>query len=122
MAGSRNQRLQSLEIDVSSDHLAYWRCAAALDPVPPTWAGPTWAELLSAPVDPDRESITVLFPAAFLAGFRSRDEKQTLHMLVPAIITDHALHILERHGLQPIPVNYAREHRRKNASDDDIPF
>ncbi len=122
MAGSSTQALRPLEIDVSSEYLTYWKCAAALDPVPPTWAGPTWAELLSAPVDPEGSFITVLFPASFLARFRSRDEKQTLHMLVPAIITDHALHILERHGLQPIPVNYARVYKSKNASDDDIPF
>lgn len=122
MAKSRNQGLRPLEIDVSSEHLAYWKCAAALDPVPPTWAGPTWAELLSAPVDTDRASITVLFPASFLAEFASRTEKQTMHMLVPNIITNHALHILERHGLQRIPLNYAREDKRKNESDDDIPF
>jgi hypothetical protein len=122
MARSAKRELRPLDIDVSSEHLAYWKCAAALDPVPPTWAGPTWAELLSAPVDPDGSFITVLFPASFLARFRTRDEKQTLHMLVPAIITDHALHILERHGLQPIPVNFARGSRRKDASDDDIPF
>lgn len=122
MAESNKPKLRPLEIEVSSEHLAYWKCAAALDPVPPTWAGPTWAELLSAPVDPDGSFITALFPASFLARFRSRDERQTLHMLVPAIITDHALHILERHGLQPIPLNFARDRTRKSASDDDIPF
>jgi hypothetical protein len=122
MAGSSTRALRPLEIDVSSEYLAYWKCAAALDPVPPTWAGPTWAELLSAPVDPDGSFITVLFPASFLDRFRSRDEKQTMHMLVPNIITNHALHILERHGLQRIPLNYAREDKRKNESDDDIPF
>jgi hypothetical protein len=119
MKPTRDKR-RPVEIEVTSEQIAFWKCAAALDPVPPTWAGPTWAELLSAPVGSDTSSMTVLFPISFLSEFRSGDDKATMHFVVPSIITDHALHILERHGLQRIPVNHMR--LRTPDTDEDIPF
>lgn len=116
----KRKRTRSVEIVVTREQIAFWTCAAALDPVPPTWLGPTWRELLQAPVDPSQSSKTIAFPTSVLAEFRSRDDRATMHFVLPMIITDHALSILERHGLQPIPSHYCRTTMR--AADDDIPF
>lgn len=116
----RRTKERSVEILVTKEQMNFWTCAAALDPVPPTWAGPSWHTLLSTPLNAKRSTMTVLFPTSVLADFRSREDKETMHFVLPMIITDHALHILEQHGLQRIPANYTGQSKRE--PDDDIPF
>jgi hypothetical protein len=117
---SKCARNRAIDIKVSPEEIVLWKCAAALEPVPPTWAGPTWAELLATPIDPATHWMTVMLPTSFTAQFRTREERETMFMTVPIMLTEQALLILEKNGLQRIPVKYMRE--RDPEPDDAIPF
>lgn len=108
----------AIDIKVSPEEIVLWKCAAALEPVPPTWAGPTWDELLAIPVYPETYWMTVTLPASFTAQFRTREDRETMFLTVPMMLAEQALLILEKHGLQRIPVKYTRDPE----PDDAIPF
>ncbi|KAB2910278.1 MAG: hypothetical protein F9K29_25200 [Hyphomicrobiaceae bacterium] len=105
----KQARHRAIDIKVTPNDIVLWKCAAALEPVPPTWAGPTWAELLTTPVDRETQWMTVKLPTSFTARYRTRDDRETLFLIVPMMITEQALLILEKHGLQRIPVKYTRD-------------
>jgi hypothetical protein len=111
---------RAIDIKVSPEEIVLWKCAAALEPVPPTWAGPTWGELLATPIDPETHWMTVTLPTSFTAQFRTREDRETMFMTIPILLMEQALLILEKNGLQRIPVKYTRE--RDPEPDDAIPF
>lgn len=110
---------RKVDIKVSSEELVLWKCAAALEPVPPTWTGLTWDELLATPIDRETHWMTVTLPTSFFtAEFRTCEDRETLFLTIPIMLREEALLILEKHGLQPIPVKYTRGPE----PDDAIPF
>ena len=115
---TKRAKYRTVDIEVSRDQLVLWTCAAALEPVPPTWLGPTWAEVLATPADLARGRMMLDVPTRFLAKFTTRDDREQLFYIVPSWLTDQALLILERHGLQPIPIKYTRDAE----PEDGIPF
>lgn len=116
------KRLSSRKVDIKvrPDEIVLWKCAAALEPVPPTWIGPTWDELLATPLDPETNWMTVTLPTSFTAQFRTREDRETMFITIPIMLMEQALLILEKHGLQRIPVKYMRD--RDPEPDDAIPF
>lgn len=110
--------IRAIDIKVSPEEIVLWKCAAALEPVPPTWAGLTWAELLATPINPGTHWMTVKLPTSFTAQFRTREDRETMFLTVPMMLTEQAALILEKHGLQRIPVKYTRDPE----PDDAIPF
>lgn len=116
----KRARFRAIEIKVTPEEIALWKCAAALEPVPPTWAGLTWAELLETPIDPHTHWMTVTLPTSFTAQFRTREDRETMFMTIPIMLVEQALMILEKNGLQRIPAKYTRE--RDPEPDDAIPF
>lgn len=115
---TRRAQTRPVDIEVTRDQLAIWTCAAALEPVPPTWLGPMWRDVLATPVDFDRFRMTLNVPMSFIDKYCSRDEREQLNMIIPYWLTEQALVILERHGLQPIPLKYTRDAE----PEDEIPF
>lgn len=109
---------RDVDIKVSTEELVLWKCAAALEPVPPTWAGLTWAELLATPIDPETHWMTVKLPTSFTAQFRTLEDRETMFMTIPIMLMEQALLILEKHGLQRTPL----KHTRDPEPDDAIPF
>lgn len=114
----RAQKTRAVDIEVTRQDFALWTCAAALEPVPPTWLGPTWRDILATPVDFDNFRMTLNVPVRFIARNFMRNEREQLSMTIPWWLTEHALMILERHGLQPIPIKYTRDAE----PEDEIPF
>ncbi len=115
----KRARHRAIDIRVSPEEIVLWKCAAALEPVPPTWVGLTWDELLTTPIDRETHWMTVTLPADFFtAEFRTREDCETLFMTIPIMLREEALLILEKHGLQRIPVKYTRDPE----PDDAIPF
>lgn len=115
---AKRARQRAIDIKVSPEELVLWKCAAALEPVPPTWAGLTWAELLATPIDPETHWMTVKLSTSFTARYRTREDRETMFLTIPLMLTEQALLILEKHGLQRIPVKYTRGPE----PDDAIPF
>lgn len=111
-------RHRAIDIKVTPEEIVLWKCAAALEPVPPTWAGLTWVELLEAPIDPHTHWMTVTLPTSFTARYRTKEDRETMFISVPIMLTEQALLILEKHGLQRIPAKYTRDPE----PDDAIPF
>ncbi len=109
---------RDVQIDVAPADIVLWKCAAAPEPVPPTWAGITWKELLATTYDDGM--MTLKLPTSFTSQFRTREDRETMFMTIPIMIMEQALLILEKHGLQRIPVKYTRE--RDPEPDDAIPF
>ena len=107
-----------VKISVKPEDIVLWKCAAALEPVPPTWAGVTWQELLATPLADG--SMTVMLPTRFTAEYRTREDRETMFISIPYLITNQAELILEKHGLQRIPIKYTRD--PKPDREDDIPF
>jgi len=109
---------RAIDIKARPEDVVLWKCAAALEPVPPTWAGLTWDELLATPIDPHTHWMTVKLPTSFTARYRTREDRETMFLTIPLMLTEQALLILEKHGLQRIPVKYVRDRE----PDDAIPF
>lgn len=115
---SKRIRHKSVEISVKPEDIVLWKCAAALEPVPPTWAGLSWQELLATPLA--NGTMAVMLPNRFMAEYRTREDRETMFISVPYLITNQAELILEKHGLQRIPIKYTRD--PKPDREDDIPF
>ncbi|NBU58938.1 MAG: hypothetical protein EBS23_04030 [Betaproteobacteria bacterium] len=115
---SKRTGRRPVEISVKPEDIVLWKCAAALEPVPPTWAGVTWQELLATPFADG--SMTVMLPTRFTAEYRTREDRETMFISITYLITNQAELILERHGLQRIPIKYTRD--PKPDREDDIPF
>lgn len=105
-----------VELKVAAPELTYWKCAAALEPALPTWVGPAWGQLLPKQNDARTASVPVLLTRDFYMQMIEEDCPSAVPILVEHQLTQHALEILRRHGLQPVPV------ARRNEPDDYIPF
>lgn len=95
-----------------------WTCAAALEPVPPTWLGMSWRKLLAMPVDLAAGAMTVRVATRYTAHYRTKLERECMIEAITCTLDQHAILILERHGLQPIPIDYTQG----LPGEDDIPF
>lgn len=116
---AKRARRRAIDIKVTPEEIVLWKCAAALEPVPPTWTGLTWDELLATPIDPETRWMTLKLPTSFFtAEFRTREDRETMFMTIPIMLVEQALLILEKHGLQRTPLKYTRDPE----PDDAIPF
>lgn len=105
-----------VEIRAAQPELAYWKCAAALEPALPTWVGPTWGELLSTPIDRETGTLPVLLTRDYYRQLIEEDGPSAAPITVYYFLSEHAVEILRRHGLQPILKPKCDE------PDDYIPF
>lgn len=105
-----------VEIKAAQPELSYWKCAAALEPALPTWVGATWGELLSTPIDRETGILPVLLTRDYYRQLIEEDCPSAAPIIVRHQLDQHALDILRRHGLQPIPKPKCVE------PDDYIPF
>lgn len=114
----RAKKTRAVDIEITRQHVAVWKCAAALEPVPPTWLAPTWRVILAMPVDVPRLGMTLIVPARLISrGARVLDQ-QELGLYITWLIEEHALSVLERHGLQRIRGG----HEPTTDLEDEIPF
>lgn len=105
-----------VEIEAAQPELSFWKCAAALEPALPTWVGPTWGELLSTPIDRETGTLPVLLTRHYYRQLIEEDYPSAAPIIVRHQLCQHALDILRRHDLQPIPEPKSSE------PDDYIPF
>jgi len=105
-----------VEVKATQPELSYWKCAAALEPALPTWVGPAWGQLLSTPIDPETAALPVLLTRDLYVQMIEEDCPSTVSISLHYLLTEHALEILRRHGLQRVPVT------KREEPEDTIPF
>lgn len=105
-----------VEVPAALPELSYWKCAATLEPALPTWVGPAWGQVLSTPIDPETMRLSVVLTRDLYVQMIEDDYPSTAPLTLHHQLTQQALEILRRHGLQPVPVAKAAE------CDDEIPF
>lgn len=105
-----------VDIEATLPQLAYWKCAAALEPGLPSWVGPAWGQLLAMPIEHSTASLPVLLTRDLYVQMMQEECPGSVPINVEHQLTQQALEILRRHGLQPIPIAKPVE------PDDYIPF
>lgn len=105
-----------VEVKAAPPELCYWKCAAALEPALPTWVGPAWGQLLSTPIGPETALLPVLLTRDLYVQLIEEDCPSTAALTLRHQLTEHALDILRRHGLQPIRIP------KPDEPEDAIPF
>lgn len=115
---SARKGARPVAIPVTFRQVTMWKCAAALEPVPPTWLGLSWSEVLATPIDWHRGRMTLDIPSRILAKQPRCLERDEVARLLGGVLHDHAQSILERHGLKCIP----DPARPRSDMEDEIPF
>jgi len=105
-----------VEVKATPPELSYWKCAAALEPALPTWVGPAWGQLLSTPIDPETAALPVLLTRDLYVQMIEEDCPSAVSIILHHQLTEHALEILRRHGMQRVPVI------KPDEPEDTIPF
>ncbi len=105
-----------VEVDAEGHQWSYWLCAAALEPALPTWVGPPWGELMAALPGREPSALPVTLTHDLYKQLTAEDCPSAVPIIVQHLLTEQAVEVLRRHGLQPI-----RE-KRPCQFDDHIPF
>lgn len=91
-----------VEVQAAQREWSYWLCAAALEPALPTWVGPAWGELLARQAGSEPTALPVTLTRDLYTQLTAEDCPSAIPTIVQHFLTEQAVEVLRRHGIQPI--------------------
>jgi len=103
-------------LDVGCPHRewSYWLCAAALEPGLTTWVGTAWGDVMAGQSGCEPTPLSMTLTREMYEFVIQGQHPSTAPHTLRSYLTQQAIEVLHRHGLQPI--------REKCLWNDDIPL